>query len=339
MKIKRRILFNRYFNIYNGGTSGGQLKVRDAFEHFMASDSFEPKVFFHKNTIWFDNPGNLWLPYLNSEYQVLDWEIKEGDVLFLAGKDWDRLAVKFCKSPTVPIVNIAHPRHTRKEDPRNGFLKYPAIRITKSSLSKKILEEYGVNGPIFCIPDAIDPSVLPSFNPKPDIDLLIVGLKNPLLSKKLYRFFKIKYGFKIHFKIVEQSYPKLPTRSDFLALLNRASTVVFLPLEEKYGAEGFYLPALEAMFLRKLVICPFAIGNVDFCLKDHTCLMPNYSFWDIVKSVGESLKMSQEKKSQMIENAYAIAQNHHIDKERQSYLSLLDNVDDLWGNADYFFKD
>jgi hypothetical protein len=333
---KRRILFHRYFNIYNGGTSGGQLKVRDAFEHFLHAPSFEPKIFFNKNTVWFDNPGNVWLPYLHSAHQINKWEVEKGDVLFLAGKDWESLDQDFCKSPTVPILNIAHPRHTRKEDPRNAFLQYPAIRITKSSLSKTILEDYGVNGPIFCMPDAIDPSLLPQLNPNPDIDLLIVGLKNPPLAKKLFGFLNFKYKWKKNFKIVEQSLPKLPTRLDFLNLLNRAKTVVFLPLEEKYGSEGFYLPALEAMFLKKLVICPFAIGNVDFCLKDKTCLMPAYSFWDIIRAVDTSIRMSEDAKENMKESAFQIAQNHHIEKERIAYLALLEEIDRLWADKGLF---
>ena len=43
---KRRILFHRSWTTFNGGTSGGQIKVRDAFEHFKDSPIFQPSVYF-----------------------------------------------------------------------------------------------------------------------------------------------------------------------------------------------------------------------------------------------------------------------------------------------------
>src|SRR5690606_20582397 len=134
---------------------------------------FSPKVYFNPKTIWFDNPGNVWSTYKNSNDEIKDWEIEKNDILFLSGVDWMILDEKQKRNPPVPRVNIAHPRHTRPQDKRNKFLKYPAIRITKSSLSKSILEKYGVNGPVFLIPDAIDPKDIPAPNINPNIDILI----------------------------------------------------------------------------------------------------------------------------------------------------------------------
>ena len=69
-----------------------------------------------------------------------------------------------------------------------------AIKELKSSLhglsaneSKKILEDFGVNGPVYLIPDAIDFKILPPYNPNPTYDIIIVGLKNAGLANKLYR--------------------------------------------------------------------------------------------------------------------------------------------------------
>ena len=336
---KRRVIFHRFFNIYNGGTSGGQIKVRDSFEHIRESEKFTPMVYFNPDTKWFDNPGNVWLPYRNSPDRLDEWKLRKSDILFFAGVDWMVLNSSQRNSPPVPIVNIAHPRHTNPTDKRNSYLQHPAIRITKSSLSKKILDEYGVNGPVFVIPDALDPVDIPVPNPHPDLDIVIVGLKNPALAKKIHRRLQWNNLFRRKkLKIAVQTPPKLPTRRDFLNLVNRAKIAVYLPLEEKYGAEGFYLPALEGMFMEKLVICPFAIGNVDFCLKDQTCLMPEYNLKSILHSIKEALNMPDEKRKRLITNAKKITRNHLIETERASLLNLLNRVDDIWYQKNIFKK-
>ena len=124
---KRRVLFHRSWTKYNGGTSGGQLKVRDAYEHLLSSEKYAPALYYGEETVWFDNPGNFWLRYRNEG--IADWRIDEKDILFFAGKDWKVLDEHTAKHPPVPIVNIAQPRHTRPEDPRYNYLQYPAIRI------------------------------------------------------------------------------------------------------------------------------------------------------------------------------------------------------------------
>jgi hypothetical protein len=334
---KRRVIFHRFFNIYNGGTSGGQIKVRDSFEHIRESEKFIPKVYFNPETKWFDNPGNVWLPYRNSADMLDEWKLRESDILFFAGVDWMVLNSNQRHSPPVPILNIAHPRHTNPTDKRNSFLQHPAIRITKSSLSKKILDEYGVNGPVYVIPDALDPSDIPAPNPHPDLDIVIVGLKNPALAKNIHRRLQWKNLFRRKkLKIAVQTPPKLPTRRDFLNLVNRARIAVYLPLEEKYGAEGFYLPALEGMFMEKLVICPFAIGNVDFCIPDQTCIMPDYELGSIMNGIDRALKMSEEERQRIIQNAKNTTSNHLIEKERESLLELLTATDDIWNQKDLF---
>jgi hypothetical protein len=334
---KRRVLFHRSWTIFNGGTSGGQIKVRDAFEHFKQSNIFEPKVYFGKNTQWFDNPGNVWLPY--REGSVQNWKLDESDILFFAGVDWEVLNEKERKNPIVPIINIAQPRHINPEDKRNGYLKNPAIRIAKSSIGKKILEDYGVNGPVYLIPDAIDFNKLPEPNSDTDIDVLIVGLKNEKMARSLERRLNRKFRFTFKkFKIAIQVPPKLPTRMDFINLLNRCEIAVFLPLDASRGAEGFYLPALEGMRLNKLVICPYAVGNIDFCIPDKTCLQPKYTESAIYNSILKALEMPKHLKDEMIKNAKIISENHNIDKERESLLNLLHNADEIWNTKNLFWS-
>lgn len=317
--------------MYNGGTSGGQIKVRDSFEHLRQSERFDPKVYFNPATIWFDNPGNVWLPYRHSQYEIKTWQPSKNDILFFAGVDWMVLDPSERQRPQVPIVNIAHPRHIRPEDKRHGYLQHPAVRITKSSLSKKLLDEYGVNGPVFVIPDAVDPDDFPTVNTSPHTDILIVGLKNPGLAKRLYKKLKWKNFLKGRsLNIKYQVPPKLPTRRDFLNLLNDASIIVFLPLEAKEGSEGFYLPALEAMVLQKFVICPYAVGNVDFCIHNKTCLMPEYNEKSILNAIEIALEMDTIQRQSIIDEAFRTSHNHHIDIERSKLVNLVDGIDDLW---------
>lgn len=340
MKLnKRRVVFHRFFNIYNGGTSGGQIKVRDYFEHLKDSEYFLPKVYFNPETRWFDNPGNVWTSYRNTLDELKVWKIQKNDLLFFSGVDWMILDEKQKRFPPVPIVNIAHPRHTRPQDKRNKFLKYPAIRITKSSLSKSILENYGVNGPVFLIPDAIDPKDIPSPKLNPEIDILIVGLKNPELAKKIYKTQLFLNKFRKKKLVIKvQLPPKLPTRTDFLNLVNNSSTIVFLPLEEKFGSEGFYLPALEAMFMKKLVVCPFAIGNIDFCIDGKTCIMPKYNFWSILLSIKKALNLTNFEREQLLSNAFEITKNHLLENEKKALIDLLNQVDTIWNDKTLFNK-
>ena len=336
-KQKRRILFHRSWTQFDGGTSGGHLKVRDAFEHFKSSDRFEPFVYFGPETIWFDNPGNYWLKYRKDALK--EWVIRPDDILFFAGHDWKILPPEIAASPPVPVLNIAQPRHTRPEDPRHTFLKYPALRIAKSSLGKKILDDFGVNGPVYLIPDAIDFSSLPSEISKPDIDLLIVGLKNPDLAFRLKKKLDRKNFWRINrWKISVQVPPKLPTRDYFLALVNRAQIIVFLPLDAERGAEGFYLPALEAMAMNKLVICPFAVGNVDFCIPNVTCLQPEYNEDALYKTAVNALGMHADEKKKMIHAGKEISKNHDIKQEKENLLKLLHQTDEIWRDASLFTK-
>lgn len=325
----RRVLFHRSWTKYNGGTSGGQLKVRDAFEHFGSSPLFEPRVYFGPETVWYDNPGNIWHPY--REQALQQWDIQPSDLLFFAGWDWKVLSAEQREKPPVPVLNIAQPRQMMLPDARRDYLMHPAIRIAKSTVGKKMLEGYGVNGPVFFIPDAVDFSLIPKPNPQPELDVLIAGLKNPRMARALerrLRWHNFLRRDKIRFKV--QVPPKLPTRQDFLTMVNTARVVVYLPLTESQGAEGFYLPPLEGMVMEKFVICPYAVGNADFCIPNETCLLPAYDTASVFSAILEALKMDNARFHQIIEAGRAIANRHTLEEERKAILELAGKADDLW---------
>lgn len=325
---KRRVLFYRELKGPRGGSNGGNLKMRDYFNHISSSSLYNAVIHFSPDTMWSDFPGNYWSD-LRKE-ALSEFKLQSDDILLLAGTDWKILSEPDRRNPPIPILNVVHPRHTRPCDPRQKFLEYPAIRIAKSRHGADILEDYGVNGPLYVIPDAIDESPFLDL-PDKDIDVLIVGLKQPRLAREV--------SLKLHacldqlngvVSIHTQLPPKLNTRLEFLKLLKRSKLIVCLPLSEERGFEGFYLPALEAMAARSLVVCPAAVGNLSHCIDGYNCIMPVYNLEQITNSIIKIWNLSDVNKEQLIRNGLHTVQKHTLAKERASILSLLKEVDDLW---------
>ncbi|MEL6667459.1 MAG: glycosyltransferase [Bacteroidota bacterium] len=331
------VRFHRRLIGPTAGTNGGNLKLRDCYNHFLASEQWRPSIYFSPQTIWNEHQGNYWRDL--RAHSLKQWTINEGDLLFFSGGDWRVLSKRQRRQPPVPVINIVQPRHTRADDPRNEFLSHPAIRIAKSSTGADILNNYGVNGPLFVIPDTIDLDSLPLLPPEKDIDLLIIGLKQPEIGRALFE--KIQKaqttnpqirGKKIHLQLP----PKLPTRQEFLRLLARAKTVCCLPLKADRGAEGFYLPALEAMALDTLVVCPPAVGNSDHCLDGINCIMPEYDLNAIYDAVVKVVNWTEENRENLISGGRETTLKHDIQQERKSILDLADRAYELWAQEDLF---
>ena len=334
--MTRKVRFYRNLKGYYAGSNGGNLKLRDAFDHIDKYSSWDATIYFSKESELSDFAGNYWK---GLERRALDsWIIEDGDICFISGKDWEVLPRKDRLSPPVPIINIVQPRHIRLDDPRNEYLKHPAIRIAKSKNGAKILKEYGVNGPVYLIPDAIDLTLLPSVSQFKDIDILIIGLKQPKLAKSLYKELKRwakRSGKKL--KIEVQLPPKLATRMDFLNLLNRSKMSVCIPLADEKGGEGFYLPALEAMALESLVVTHLAIGNLDHCTDDVNCLISKgASSQAYMTSIQKAYDLTTDQRNEFISNGLQTAKQHEIGKERQKIIDLVDRAYDIW--AQYFIS-
>jgi hypothetical protein len=115
--------------------------------------------------------------------------------------------------------------------------------------------------------------------------------------------------------------------------------VVYLPLTESQGAEGFYLPPLEGMVMEKFVICPYAVGNADFCIPNETCLLPAYDTASVFSAILEALKMDKARFHQIIEAGRAIANRHTLQEERKAILELAGKADDLWQDDSLYHTD
>jgi glycosyltransferase involved in cell wall biosynthesis len=311
----RTVLFYRNYRKFHGGHQ----KVWDYFSHVLASSEFTPRIEFSPRTNW--NPTNPW--WNAREYVVAKERFVHPDVFFVAGRDWLMLDQHPDTRANIPVLNLVqHVRHADEKSTRFEFLRRKAIRICVSNEVAQALRETGVTkGPLIVIPNGLDLKSLPESNGTAvrDVDVLIVALKQPKLGEKLERRLKQR-GRRIDVLSMRLSRP------EFLSRVQEAHTTLFLPNE----TEGFYLPALEGMALGTLVVCPDCVGNRSFCLPGHNAFRPNYVFEDLIKAVKSALALPADQAQQMRANARQTAESHNLLRERQAFLDVLHNIDQLW---------
>lgn len=310
MKTKITVLFHRNFR----GFTGGHLKVWNYYQHIQSNNKYKSEIFFTKGSSWINNP---WVE--EKALCLKHWNPDNIDILFIAGMDWLALEESRRLHPPSPIINLIQSvRHSDQESPLYEFLKYPAIRICVSQeVADSIKATKIVNGPVFVNSNGINHDSLPSplADREKTTSLLIIGMKNPELSQQIYKNLNNNGVYCV------QITDYLP-RNEFLSLVNKAKIVVLLPMQ----AEGFYLPALEAMYMKTLVICPDCIGNRSFCKNGITCYKPIYSAEMITKAVFKALSLTTKEKRIMLSMAKRISLEHSIEKERDEFLILLSRV-------------
>ncbi len=313
---KKIVLFHRDYLRFQGG----HLKVFHYFSHLQATDIYQAKIYFTTSSV--RNNSNPW-----QKIKSLDaWRPETADILFLAGLDWGAVlnrSAYLAKKDKIPVINLIQGlSHADPKDLKFNFLREKAIRICVSQQVADAIQATGqVNGPVFTIPNGIDLSSLPQVldDAKKNIDLLIVAIKKPQLGLDLEQQLKNKY---VTIKTISNLIP----RAEFLSLLNRAKQVLCLP----HIAEGFYLPALEAMALGAIVICPDCIGNRSFCLDQHTCLLPNYETTDILQTVNRANALTEQQRQMIIKNAKQQIQIHSLEQEAQQFLAIMRDLPSLW---------
>lgn len=301
------------------GFTGGHLKVRDYFNHVLHSKRYKPYIHFSGSTKW--DSTNPWLEYkrrINNPLKLLN-----PDIYFLAGMDWLSLSEPRRKKPKVPIINLIQGiRHADKNQNLYSFLQHTAIRICVSKEIEAVIRNTGaVVGPVFTIPNAIDVSLLPGWIPyeKRQYDIVIISIKQLELGTKLDQSLN-KNGRNV--MVLTGPVP----RPEFLNLISNAKVVICLPLE----TEGFYLPALEAMAVGSILVCPDCVGNRSFCHPEINCLMPEYSISEIVRSAEIALNLTAVKVEQFQMNAKKTILQHDIQEERKKFLEILEKAPEIW---------
>lgn len=307
----KKVLF---FRDYKGFT-GGHLKVWHYYNHVKQQEHYQANIAFTSSSQF--GVHNPWVNERDCRVELDD--LPTPDILFLAGLDW-KLAPKFPSH--IPIINlIQHVRHSYPNRPLYEFLSNRAIRICVSRAVYDALKATNrVNGPLYCIPNGVEDisSYKVSLGCK-DIDVFICGRKNRGLAERLRDHFE-NQGLVVYTNMW------MP-RSKYLEVIARSKIGVFLP----GPTEGFYLPALESMFLNTQVVCPDVLGNSDFCLPDVTAVVPSeYEFLSLCEAVKKAISMSDKERSRMLQEGRNMAEHHHLSDEQNSFIDILENSQAIW---------
>lgn len=304
------LLFHRDFR----GLTGGHLKVWHYLRHAAASRSFRPRAF-----LTAASRRDASNPFLtgNPAWLMPSWQPEQADALFVAGLDWMAVPKDWSK----PVVNLIQGvRHANAGDPRRGYLSRRAVRICVSGeVADAILATGLVNGPVVTIPNAIEVPAASVGTARRQTPLLVAGWKEPARTAAVVAALTAA-GYE-----PEVIATRMP-REEFLDRIAAAEVVVFLPLEE----EGCFLPALEAFALGCLVICPDCIGNRQFCRDGETCLRPGHDPASLVAAVATAMAMAPGERARILAIAAAEAATRGLDREKQAFLAILDDLEQSW---------
>lgn len=312
----RTMLFTRDFVTF----TGGHLKVWHYYNHVLAHPRFDAAIRFTDRSVW-DSTN----PWDGSDARVVrERERFPADVLFLGGLDWLRIPERQRKQSKVPVLNIIQAvHHAKPGTPRYDFLPNRAVRICVSSDTTDALAASGrCNGPLVTIANGIELDDFPAAVPGEDrpFDLLIAGKKQPQMARSLAARLE-RPGRRI--RVMDEH---VPHRRDTIDAINQARVTLFLPNR----SEGFYLPAVEGMALRSVVVCPDVVGNRSFCLAGTNCFFPDFNDDSILDATEAALALSGEDLDRMLAEGSATAAKHDMARERSLFYNVLDHLDELY---------
>ena len=312
----RLVLFHRKYRRFHGG----HLKVWHYFNHVVTAPGFDARVHFDVNSAW--DESNPWTEMPDRVIDSVD--DLDPDVLFVAGRDWQRLDECGLLDRGIPILNfIQHVRHAAEWSIQSNYLDRKAIRLCVSQEVADAVVAAGSSGPTVVIPNGVDVPVVASDVPDArPIDLLIAGLKQPVQAARAAQRLAAP-GRSIEVLTEHVS------RENFLDSMRRARVTLFLPNEE----EGFYLPALEGMALGTIVVCPDCIGNRSFCLPGVNAFRPAFRFDDMMHDAETALTMDNPAAEVLRRGATETARNHSLDAERDRFHRVLADLDALWASS------
>ena len=315
----RTVLFHRDFQ----GFTGGHLKVWNYFNHCESVPGWRAEVAFSPGSVW--NASNPWLARWGEVRPA--WEPEKADALFLGGFDWRMIPAAERARYRKPIINlIQHVHHADPVHPLSEFLAHRAVRICVSAEVRDAIVATGrVNGRVVTIPNGIDLADLPPVVPLSErpVNWLVCGLKEDrsAIARSLARRMETEGTW----GRVETLTKPLP-RAEFLGRLASACAVVLLPRV----TEGFYLPALEAMALETLVVCPDCVGNRSFCRDGHNAFVPASFAVDDLLATMRTAQAGGLRAEALVENGRRTAAEHTLARERAAFGELLAGLDALW---------
>lgn len=299
------------------GFTGGHLKAWHYFEYLDSDPRFRPLVTLTRRSTSVENP---WTE-LPESYRVS--QRARADILFVDGTEWRYVPHWKRRRPSRPVVNfIQGVRHANPRDERFRYLSYPAIRIcTGEEVADAVRRTGRVQGPLLTIPTATDLTPERARVAAPQVDVLVAAAKSPALGRRIAarldgpdRRVQLQTAF-------------LP-RGEFLESLRSTRVAVLLPLKQ----EGCFLPALEAMAVGAIVVCPDCVGNRSFCLDGVTCFRPAYEE-DAVVSAAENALRQLPDLEPMRERAWHIVTTRGREEERLKVIEAFATVEELWSES------
>ncbi len=255
------------------------------------------------------------------------WRPGGRDILFLAGTDWRYVARAGLGGIANPRINlIQHVRHAHAGTELHGYLGQRAVRICVSEEVAQAIRVTGrVNGPVFAIPNATECSASPvdcrgavGFDERSET-VAIVGYKRPDLAAALS-------GLLADAGIEHVTLDGFVSRDAFLGLLESTRVAVCLPR----SAEGFYLPALEAMAKGCTLVTLDCVGNRGFCRNGYNCLVAEDDPADLARETMKAVGMALPDRHRLHVNAAATVESHSLQVERQRFHELLLDIDRIW---------
>jgi glycosyltransferase involved in cell wall biosynthesis len=302
-----RMLFHRDFLGYTGGHG----KVWDYFRHALAL-GWDARV--HLTSGSLRDECNPWMGL--PERIEREWNPQAFDLLFLAGMDWTTLPDR--RHPPRPVINlIQHVRHGWADHPLRAFLGSPAHRICVSHpVAESILATQEVNGPVIVIPAALDlPENLVAQPPQNGAGrVLIAGLKAPELAYALATELQAR-GMRV--AVCDGWIPRV----EYLEKVAAATVVVTLP----HAAEGFYLPALEAMALGVPVVMTDCIGSREYARDGINCILSAAEPAALAHAVERALL--PEIATRLRRKGRETATSYGQANERQRFAQVIQNVE------------
>ena len=299
------MLFHRDF----AGYTGGHGKVWDYFRHALAL-GWDARV--HLTPGSRRDASNPWMAM--PERIVPGWQPHDCDVLFLAGMDWN--ALEDIHAPPRPVVNLLqHVRHAWPELPLRGFLRAPARRICVShAVAEAVLATGEVNGPVAVIPAALDlPDQAAPCARAFRGHVLIAGLKAPALAHALA---DTLHARGVEVELLDEWLP----RTEYLERIAGAAVAVTLP----HPAEGFYLPALEAMALGVPVVLGDCLGSREYARNGDNCLLAAREPEALADAVQRALQPAQA--ARLRERGQETARGFDQAGEREAFTQVLESL-------------
>jgi hypothetical protein len=295
------MLFVRDFT----GFTGGHLKFFDYLNHTVASGAVNPVLYLTPRSRAVS--GNIFKNYGGA---TID-EVQKSPSYFVAGEDWFILDDAGVDPGNTPVVNLI--QGFRHSDPGSALfacLARPALRICVSPNVANAIRDQA-NGDVVVIENGVEVDLLSATRPlEGPARVLIAGTKNRAIAQDV----AVRLAGDFEVDLILDPLP----RDIFLARMAEASICIVLP----FAAEGYFLPALEAMALGRAVIVPDCKGNLCYCEPGINCLMPDYSA-DALATAARVLLRDAAKLNRIAKGGLNTARVRSLEKERASYHSVL----------------